>query len=456
MATSVGQYGQYYSANGNTNGSNSYNPLVVGRVRLMGHPAMAAPPMPGIDGAAAAEVNQMHNQMHNQMNQMKASILASGQASADPALHRLARLVKAFQGDVFGDALWCCPALVGGMQDRDVPTGPTSPIPSYTQGSGFTSYPTAPSATGHRRGQGPTYQPGQAQNSFILPPPIMEPCDTGVFRCRLSPDAVLLFLSVLRVDYAVKRNESTGAYALYCLDGCTTVRKLPMELNITIMPRREWTLTGADFDIDMLAMDSHRVYTRPCAQQRMQHVSDPFSYLLARLRRRTFCLSEPSRSLHHNQRAMARAFVMVAGGGWCMDDALAGDRAWVICAAKDAGVARLQFRGYYSVSSSPGDASDAASSSSSSSTHSSSTNSSGTSSSGTSSTNPANQANQANPGNPYPTCALCRETVRPDDIIVHLGCGHAFHYMCQPNVGGLSKWIETDNGNTCPCCRSVI
>jgi hypothetical protein len=276
------------------------------------------------------------------------------------ALERLARLVKAFQGDVYGDALWCCPALMAN--------------PSHSW----------------------------------LPP------ETGVFRCRLSPDSVLMFLAVLRVDYAVIRQENaSGAYSLYLPSG----QRLPMDLQITIMSRREWGLTGADFDIDMLAMDAHRVYVRPCAQQRLPHLSDPFSYLLGRLKSRVFCLTDGGRTLQQNQRAMARAYAMVRNGGWRMDDSVLGDKGWVIARAQDVAHSRLQFRGHFSV----------------------------------------DECRE------LPTCALCRESIRVDDVVAHLTCGHAFHYVCQPAAvahahaqSGLSGWLDTDTGSTCPCCRAVI
>jgi Ring finger domain len=314
-------------------------------------------------------------------------------------MQRLTRLVKAFQGDIFGDALTSCPALF------DPP-----------------------------------------KNEPLLP--------CAVFRCRLSPDHMLLFLAVLRVDYTVQRLEH-GSYALLLPDGSA----LPTELHITVMARREWGLSSSDFDIDMLAMDAYRVYVRPAAQAHLVNISDAFSHLMDRLRTKRFCLVEASRTLTQNQRAMRRAYLMVCSG-WSMDDRVLGKGAWTFCKYGE-----LQ---------------------------------------------------QKRAAVPCSTCPLCREELGAADIVVQLGCGHLFHYACPMPIAssstssststssidnttnsngssnsnsdatpaeprtdagqpiwyshhfaalgrnrekhsmGLSCWLDTPNGNTCPYCRTVM
>jgi hypothetical protein len=43
-------------------------------------------------------------------------------------------------------------------------------------------------------------------------------------------------------------------------------------------------------------------------------------------------------------------------------------------------------------------------------------------------------------------CSICLESVKKNDKIYKLNCGHIFHIDC------LNKW----NKNTCPYCRSNI
>lgn len=300
---------------------------------------------------------------------------SSDMASAPQAQHaqRLMRLVKAFQGDVYGDALCCSPALFSESPSR-------------------------------------TAEPSCA-----------------VFRCRLSPDNVLLFLAVVRIDYVVQRLDS-GGYAMQLLDGAP----LPFELQITVMSRREWGLVGSDFDIDMLAMDAYRVYVRPSASARLPHVPDAFAFLMSRLRERRFCLSDSGRTLVQNQRAMRRAYAMVLAG-WRMDSRVLGDNGWVmgpvsaeavadgslnccLCREDIAGgdvVVRLGCGHvfHYACPSGPSTSSDSSTSSTSS---------------------------------------------------LHVFAGED---ASKPPIGaaekpksalGLGCWLDTPNGNTCPYCRSLV
>lgn len=289
--------------------------------------------------------------------------LCREQATRRSHIERLIRLVKSFQGDVYGDALRHCSSLFG-------ETSAAVPV-------------------------------------HLRSPPIA----ANAIRCRISPEYVMLFLSVLRVDYSVQRQDD-GSYSLFA----SGFGLLPLTLHITIMSRREWGLTAADFDIDMLAMDALRVYVRNGATLRLCHAQDVFDYLMTRLRRGRFCLTDAGRTLLHNQRAMKRAYALVHAG-WVMDDVVLGcKRGWALTRLPEATAACMTEE--------------------------------------------------------ERMCALCHECFKPDEIVSKLSCGHVFHYVCGTTSApcgaetgncesvkthsGLFTWLEHSCANTCPYCRAVI
>ena len=295
-------------------------------------------------------------------------------------VRRIMQLVKVFHGDVYGEALLACPFWSGGTSAE-------------------------------------------------------------VLRCRLGPEAILQFIAVLRIDYDICRLDN-GSYLIRCpmenlpspaSGSSSEASSVRIEMQVTAMPWREWCLTAADFDIDMLAMDSSRIYARPVAHTRLQaRVPDAFVYLMQRLQSRRFCLTDAGRTLLQNRRALRRARSMLAAG-WEMDDFVLGANSWILAQHRRLAAAR-------SVPLASFDA----------------------------------------------PCPLCYEAFKPDDVVVHLSCGHCVHHACtaddagsedvdklprisrnhgsvketcadnRPQECGLAAWIETPNGNTCPYCRAVI
>ena len=319
----------------------------------------------------------------------------------EPDLQRIIRLIYAFHGDIFGEVL--------------------------LQTAAFTSY----------------------QSCVDGRKPLCAPRDTHEddvhVRCRISPEQSILFLSILRVDYVVERVDATGSYRISSqpsasASASSAESRRCVNLHLCLSSRRDWCLSASDFDVDMLAMDTHRLYVRSGAPSRLPQAnawaaSDPFSYLLSRLRARRFSLVDAGRTLLINQRAMRRAHVLLKNG-WIMDDAMLGDRGWLMSAYSRVG----EHRKYVP----PGE-------------------------------------------QQHDTCALCLDAFKDDDLVVHLCCGHTFHYTCpggsvdaEQHDRGLSAWLHagapatlvagaessdaSDAGggggggghNTCPYCRAII
>jgi hypothetical protein len=54
-------------------------------------------------------------------------------------------------------------------------------------------------------------------------------------------------------------------------------------------------------------------------------------------------------------------------------------------------------------------------------------------------------------------CAICRDDVKQDEIVITLHCGHSFHVYCPGSQGsGIYSWFQEHGKRTCPMCRSVI
>jgi hypothetical protein len=336
-------------------------------------------------------------------------------------MSRLMQLVKAFHGDVFGNILVRSPFFV-----------------------------TEVAAAAHEFDD----DDKNIKASRRGPPP-------ELFRCRIAPEQVMQFLSVLRIDYDLVRmdNNSAGTYMVKqkrTVDDCSIL----LELQITVLPRREWFLNSTDFDVDMVAMDSFRLYVRPSAQTRLNPPTDDvLGHLMQRLRDRKFCLTDGGRTIEQNQRAMRRAYNMVSFGGWSMDDRVLGRNGWVMTRWSDC---ERHLR-----------ASDKAGSGG-----------------GYSSSNRRRLFGGLSTESSKVMCPLCHEPFSAADVVVHLCCGHAFHFKCgsssststlmqqsasstgndvvvtcddnracgdsRGEEGGLSAWLNTAGGNTCPYCRNVI
>ena len=267
---------------------------------------------------------------------------------------RLVKLIKAFHGDVFGESL--AMLLVSKKQETSAHT-----------------------TTSHDE---------RWNNNSKL-------------RCRVSPEHIRLFLAVLRIDYMVHQNESQTC-------SCYVVRpKHPqqpqqqqfgvIELHIVVMNRRDWYLSFAELDVDMIANDMHRLYVRTGAPARLANlpeaVCDPLTYIIGRLQHKQFALLDSGRTIGNNLRIMDRAYRLVQEEGWTMDDTIIGCRGWLVCRFFEVHTHRPWVRAN-------GD-----------------------------------------------TCSLCLEIFKDEDIVVNLCCGHTFHYLCPPSTSTISTPTSTPDDN---------
>jgi hypothetical protein len=230
--------------------------------------------------------------------------------------------------------------------------------------------------------------------------------------CRLPPDAAPFFAQVLRMDYDVAvEPDSAGSSPPVRWTSTYTVRAAGSSPGVRVLvvwtPRSgTWRTFMASLDVDLIAVDSDRLYVRTVTKA-MRGITDRLGHLLARVAARRFCLTDEAPSIDTGA-AMRRAAALVADG-WKMDDALVPGGGWVV-AEWDA-VLR----------------------------------------------DPAS-LRRADPGRGHPSehdvCALCQEAFKPSHVVANLACNHNFHAVSCPHDGGgsgLSAWLDAHD--TCPCCR---
>lgn len=153
-------------------------------------------------------------------------------------------------------------------------------------------------------------------------------CLAGIktMECRVPPEAISFFVPVLRQDYGVTIDDSpeVGIHK-YVVWVPAIPEARPLHLRVRPILRKPWRTDGVvAFDIDALAVDANSMFLRaPLTAFRC--IDDRMSFIVERVRTGCFCLMA---SLPSPGAVMRQALSMVTNGA-VMDDAIHGRTAWV-------------------------------------------------------------------------------------------------------------------------------
>ena len=256
--------------------------------------------------------------------------------------------------------------------------------------------------------------------------------------CRLDNSVLQLFMQTLFVYFDVEEIsvELGGSFAdfrkkikvmmkdkennniLYS----TSSQRIPfVYVDIVIMSRIEWMRLSCDFDVNVLAENSHSLYIR-IPYNSLNKYSDRLNFVRNRIKDTTFCSLEDSyiKSPEQIIGLIDRALRLVMRG-WIMDDILLGDKTWVLSQWNVLNNELKMVRKKY-------------------------------------------DKDKYEQMICSAECAICNEEFQPTDIVINTRCNHNFHWndMCAtylPNKSvrckGLKEWAKRGN-ISCPVCRQFM
>lgn len=200
-------------------------------------------------------------------------------------------------------------------------------------------------------------------------------------------------------------------------------------IDIVVMSRVEWMKLPCDFDVNILAENTHSLFIRVpyiC----LNKYTDRINYVMDRIKSNTFCCLESSymKTPEHVKTHIDKACKLVLRG-WIMDDNLLGDATWVVGTWQImSNGLRMVRRGY--------------------------------------------DKNEYDKMVCAKECSICNEEFKKQDIVINTKCNHNFHWH-EPFPGrtfngktesssnvvacckGLKEWVCRGN-ITCPICRQVM
>lgn len=219
-----------------------------------------------------------------------------------------------------------------------------------------------------------------------------------------------------KIKVMMKDNESNNI--LYS----TTSQRVPFVfVDIVMMSRIEWMRLPCDFDVNVLAENSHSLYIR-IPYNSLNKYTDKLKFIRDRIQDTTFCVLEDSFMKTPEQiiGLIDRALRLIMRG-WIMDDTLLGNKTWVLSE-------------WYVLS------------------------------------NELKMVRKNYDKSKYEQmtcsmeCAICNEEFKPTDIVINTKCNHNFHWndLCAtylPNKSvrckGLKEWVKRGK-ISCPVCRQFM
>jgi RING-like zinc finger len=258
--------------------------------------------------------------------------------------------------------------------------------------------------------------------------------------CRLDNSVLHLFMQTLYVYFDIEEItvELGGSFANYrkkikvmmkdresdniLYSTSSQLQRVPyVYVDIVTMCRIEWMRLPCDFDVNVLAENSHSLYIRVPYNSLNKH-SDRLNFVRDRIKDTTFCSLEDS-CLKIPEQVIGlidRALRLVMRG-WVMDDMLLGDKTWVLSQWNVLSNELKMVRKKY-------------------------------------------DKNKYDQMVCNAECAICNEEFKPTDTVINTRCNHNFHWndMCAtylPNKSirckGLKEWVKRGK-ITCPVCRQFM
>ena len=253
--------------------------------------------------------------------------------------------------------------------------------------------------------------------------------------CRLDNTVLLLFMQTLNVYFDVEEMsvEIGGTFADYRkkikvmgkhvddnnLFYSSLVTKKPyVYVDIVIMSRVEWMRLPCDFDVNILAENAHSMFIR-VPYNSLNKYSDRLNYIKDRVENRFFSSLDDNNNKTPEQIvcSIEKAMRMIMKG-WIMDDALLGNKTWVIAQWSLLNNQMRMIRKKL-------------------------------------------DKDKYDKMTSMTECAICNEEFKSSDIIINTMCSHNFHWneMCTTYIStrckGLKEWVKRGNIN-CPICRQIM
>lgn len=202
----------------------------------------------------------------------------------------------------------------------------------------------------------------------------------------------------------------------------TTSQRVPyVFVDIVMMSRMEWMRLPCDFDVNVLAENSHSLYIR-VPYNSLNKYTDRLKFVRDRIQDTTFCALEDSFSKTPEQiiGLVDRALRLIMRG-WIMDDTLLGNKTWVLSQWNVLSNELKMVRKNY-------------------------------------------DKDKYEQMTCSMECAICNEEFQPTDIVINTKCNHNFHWndLCAtylPNKSvrckGLKEWVKRGK-ISCPVCRQFM
>lgn len=264
--------------------------------------------------------------------------------------------------------------------------------------------------------------------------------------CRLDNLVLQVFIHSLQVYFDVQevsvdvggyfaeyikrikvRRKDDDADSLLYVSGQGDNASSYVYVDIVVMSRAEWMRLPCDFDINLLAENSHSLFMRvPCIL--LNKYTDKLNHVMDRIKSNAFCSLESSFTKTPEQvKVLVDRACKLVTRGWIMDDSLLGDRTWVVGAWQImSNGLRMVRKGYDRV--------------------------------------------EYDKMLSKKECSICNEEFKRTDVVINTKCNHNFHWQ-EPLPGsasarangngnvvcckGLKEWVSRGN-ITCPICRQMM
>lgn len=253
--------------------------------------------------------------------------------------------------------------------------------------------------------------------------------------CRIDHTLLHVFIQSLHPYFEVDEVvvELGGSFADYIKKIRVTLKNDNYDnrcytyVSIVVMPRLEWMRLPCDFDVNLLAENANSRFVRyPCLM--LNRYTDKLNHVVERIQSNTFCSLE---TCYNKTPEQIKTLIDTASGlvsrGWIMDDALFGDRTWVVSSWHlITNGLRMVRKGF--------------------------------------------DNHQCDKMFASKECSICNEEFKSTDILINTKCNHNFHWnefstnshsaasrSSRQSVccKGLKEWVNRGN-ITCPICRQVM
>lgn len=212
---------------------------------------------------------------------------------------------------------------------------------------------------------------------------------------------------IKRIKVSRKNEDASCLLYLPCGDSIYSY----VYVDIVVVSRAEWMRLPCDFDVNLLAENSHSLYMR-VPYISLNRFTDKINHVIERIKNNTFCSLESSYTKTPEQvKTLVDKACKFVTRGWIMDDTLLGDTTWVV------GTWHIMTNGLKMV---------------------------------------RKGYNQAAYDKMLSKkeCSICNEEFKRTDVVINTKCNHNFHWQ-EPLHGSASQCLSRSGNSTIVCCKGL-